>query len=124
MEVGKTVVLAIEPLDAVGDIVEKKRILLFTPQGIIEKFGNEQGNGELVLVEGDGGERMEQTGIGEFLQLQARAHIGLDLQYGQRLEELLFDLSFGRLRQADDKRKSTVGTGEEIDDKSRLTVFQ
>ena len=24
--------------------------------------------------------------------MQARAHIGLDLQYGQRLEELLFDL--------------------------------
>ena len=77
-----------------------------------------------MLTERDGGEGMEQTGIGEFLQLQARAHIGLDLQYGQRLEELLFDLSLGRLRQADDKRKSTVATGEHIDDESRLSVLQ
>ena len=43
---------------------------------------------------------------------------------GQRLEELFLNLPFGRLRQADDKRKSTVATGEHIDDKSCLAVLQ
>jgi hypothetical protein len=66
---------------------------------------------------------MEQPDIGEFLQLQARSYIDLDLQHRQWLEKLLFDLPLDRFRQTDDKRKSTVFPGEHINDKSRLTML-
>jgi len=124
MKVGKAVVLAIEPLDAVDDIVEKKGVLLLSAQGIVEELSHKEGDRELVLAKGNGGEGMKQTGIGELLQLQARPHISLNLQHGQRLEKLFLDLPLGRLRQADDKRESTVATGEHIDDESRLSVLQ
>ena len=120
---GKAAVLSIEPLDTIGDIIEKQNILLFTPQSIIEKLRDEKGDGKFVRIKGNGGEGMEQAHIGKFLQLEFWSDISLNLQYCQRLEELLFHLPFGRLGQADDKRKSTVATGEHIDDESRFPIL-
>ena len=95
MEIGKVAVLPIEPLDTISDIIEKQGILLFTPQSIIEKLRDEKGDGKFVRIKGNGGEGMEQAHIGEFLQLEFWSDISLNLQYCQRLEELLFHLPFG-----------------------------
>ena len=62
--------------------------------------------------------------IGEFLKLKSRSHVGLNLQERERLEELFLDLPLRRPGQADDKRESTVTTGEHIDDESRFPIFQ
>ena len=51
MEVGKTVCLGIEPLDAVDNIVEQRLVVLFRTEGIIEELRNEQGDGEFVGIE-------------------------------------------------------------------------
>ena len=95
MEIGKTSLLAIEPLDAVSHIVEERHILLLTPHGIIKELGHKQRDGQFLWLKGNGREGIQQAHVGEFLQLESWPDIGLYLQPRERLEELLSDLSLG-----------------------------
>jgi len=42
VEVGEAVRLAVEPLDAAGDVVEEGLVALFGAQGVVEELGDEE----------------------------------------------------------------------------------
>ena len=69
MEVGEAVRLAVEPLDATGDVVEEGFVALFGAQGVVEELGNEERDGEFVGVEGNGGEGRGEANVVQLLQL-------------------------------------------------------
>lgn len=58
MEIGKTVGTAVKPLYAVGDIIEKRLILLLATQCVVKKFGHEKRDRKLVWV---GSHRRQRT---------------------------------------------------------------
>src|SRR3712207_8865231 len=48
MEVGITVLAAIQPLEATHNIVEKRTVILLSPRGIIDKLSQEHADGNLI----------------------------------------------------------------------------
>ena len=97
MEVGEAVCLAVEPLYAVGDVVEEGLVALFRAQGVVEELGDEEHDGELVGMERDGGEGRDQTHVAQLVEPGLRTDVDLGLQQCQWLEELFADLGFRRL---------------------------
>ena len=67
MEIGKVVCLAVEPLYAVGDIVEEGLVALFGSQGVIEELGDEERDGQFVGMKRDGGEGCGQPYVAQLL---------------------------------------------------------
>ena len=123
VEIGIAGLLAVEPEDAVGHIVVEGGILLFSPQGMIKKFRDKEGDGKFVGIEGDGGKGDRQPEVADLLQLHLRAYVGLYLQHRQGLEILFTDPCLRGLGQTDDERKSAVLASEEIDNQSGLAVL-
>ena len=80
VEVGEAVRLAVEPLDATGDVVEEGFVALFGAQGVVEELGNEERDGELVGVEGNGGEGRGEANVVQLLQLGLGTDIDLGLE--------------------------------------------
>ena len=62
VEVGKRLLAAIQPQDAVLQIGKEGFVLLFTTRAVIKEFSQEQGDAELVGVEGDTGKREGNVG--------------------------------------------------------------
>src|SRR3712207_4342742 len=50
MEVGITVLAAIQPLEATHNIVEKRTVILLSPRGIIDKLSQEHADAHLIHV--------------------------------------------------------------------------
>lgn len=123
MEIGIAGLLTVEPQDAVGHIVVEGGILLFSPQGMIKKFRDKEGDGKFVGIEGDGGKGDRQPEVADLLQLHLLTDVGFNLQHGQGLEILFTDPCLRGLGQTDDERESAVLAGEEIDNQSGLAVL-
>ena len=124
VEVGEAIGLAVEPLDAAGDVVEEGLVALFGTQGVVEELGDEERDGELVGMEGDGGEREVEAHVAQFLQLGLGTHIHFRLQERQGLEELFLHTGLRRLGDVHHERQSSVRLGEHIHDHSRLAVLE
>lgn len=124
VEVGEAVCLAVEPLDAAGDIVEEGLVALFGAEGVVEELGHEERDGEFVGMEGDGGEGRGQADVGHLLQLRLGTDVGLYLEERQGLEELFLDAGLRRLGDAHHERQSSVRLGEQVHDHSRLAVLE
>ena len=72
MEVGIAPIGAVEPLDARPHIVEQRGVALLTPQGQIQELGREQTDGQLPDIRQQAGQRRQQHGFAQFLQLLLR----------------------------------------------------
>ena len=124
VEVGEAIGLAVEPLDAAGDVVEEGLVALFGTQGVVEELGDEERDGELVGMEGDGGEGRGEAHVAELLELHLRTDVDLGLEEGEGLEELLLHTGLRRLGDVHHERQSSVRLGEHVHDHSRLAVLE
>ena len=59
----------------------------------------------------------------QLLQLKPGPYIRLYLQHSKRLEILFLDFRLRTFGQTNDKRKSSITSGEHIHNKSRLTIL-
>ena len=110
--------------DAVLQIGKERFVLLFTARAVIKEFSQEQGDAELIGVEGDGSVRLGNPCITKMLQLRLRTDIQLHLKEVQRLEILLLQLPLGCLRDMGDDRYPAVTLSKQIDNHLLLTIFQ
>ena len=124
MEVGKRLLAAIQPQDAVLQIGKERFVLLFTARAVIKEFSQEQGDAELIGVEGDGSVGLGNPCVTKMLQLRLRTDIQLHLEEVQGLEILLLQLPLGRLGNMGDDRYPAVTLGKQIDNHLLLTIFQ
>ena len=88
VEVGKAILRAVEPQQAVGHVVEKRPSVLLAAQRVAQKLGHKHGYRQFAAVE-----RQRRVGAGhahlpDALQLARRPHLALHVELRQRLEIL------------------------------------
>ena len=124
VEIGKRLHAAVEPLDAMLDVGEECGVLLLITGAVVDELREEQGDAELVGVEGDTGKREGNVGISQVLKLRLRTDIQLHFEDVQGLEILFLQLPLLRLGNMNDDRHASVALGKQVDDHFLLSVFQ
>ena len=87
VEIGKRARTGIEPGHGMGHVVEQAAALRLAAQGIIEKLCEEQRDGRLVGVVGQGNERQGYGRILRSLQTGLGAVVPFYVEHGQGLEQ-------------------------------------
>ena len=123
MEIGKLLAAPVQPLQAVHHKLVKIRVALFVARAVIDKLSEEKQYAQLRGVEGNRGKGDADSRIAYMVQLLLRPDVQFQVEYRQRLEKLLLQLSPLRLWNAHHTRQPSFLFRQKVHNEFILTVF-
>ena len=120
MEIGITAIGLVQPLQTLGNIVEKRLRLLFIPCSVAQQFGREKHQLDFYGVRSEGCPRTNNAYFGETLERTVLALHEVGIKISERLKKQLAHFTTASGRNLHDKRLSAAFTREKVD--NELTV--
>lgn len=115
MKIGKLLVDAVIPFDALADKRKERFVLLFATCGIMQELSQKQRYRKFDGIERNARIGQQQLGVGKMLEIGGRTVVEGRLEPGERLEKLFFQPAFLRSGNPDQKRKTSIQLGQHVD---------